>query len=272
MSPVKTGGVFDLLRWEPESAGPANGAPPAVQLVSPAPRPRAMNDTAFLPAPDPDAFEWEAPVISVAALQRPRPAAPAVDPVPEPVRASTPTVPDAGTVAPPDEPGRARIRQRYFTVRFPGAPASAADGKDPAATIKAARLHFEDGDGERAVELLEFAIQTSPLEPRLWLALLEILFLERQSEVFVRAARAFRDRFPQAGEWPDVARLGWRLAPREPAFAAGRPVVKAADAHYGAWPEAPNWIEASWDLTAEVLAVELRSRVLQAGGGFTLGA
>lgn len=269
---MKTGGVMDLLRWEPEAAGRAPVASPAVRLVAAAPRARAMNDTAFLPAPDLDAFEWEEPVVSVAALQRPRPAAPAIDPVPEPVRGPAPALAQAVALAPPDEPGRARIRQRYFSVRFPGAPGSASDGKDPAATIKAARLHFEDGDGERAVELLEFAIQTSPLEPRLWLALLEILFLERESEAFVRAARSFRDRFPQAAEWAEVARLGWRLAPREPAFASGRPVVKAADAHYGAWPEAPNWIEASWDLTAEVLAVELRSRVLRSGGGFTLGA
>ena len=36
----------------------------------------------------------------------------------------------------------------------------------------------------------------------------------------------------------------------------------SADERYGAWPEIANWIEAPWDLTSEVLAAELRSRLL----------
>ena len=32
--------------------------------------------------------------------------------------------------------------------------------------------------------------------------------------------------------------------------------------HYGPWPDLPNWIQANWDLTAEVVAVDFH-RILK---------
>jgi hypothetical protein len=51
-----------------------------------------------------------------------------------------------------------------------------------------------------------------------------------------------------------VHRLGNALVPDDSLFNAnGGP--RAHD-QYGPWPDLPNWIQAPWDLTAEVLAAE----------------
>jgi hypothetical protein len=171
-----------------------------------------------------------------------------------------PPVPDIG-----DDLLRQRIRARYLAVRFPGVPAGTS-ACDASGYIKIARLYFEDGDFERANELLQYLNEALPGEERPWLARLEVLFLCSDAAAFVEVARGFRERFPHSAAWGELARLGFRLAPKEMLFAAGRPEGQSLDEHYGAWPEAPNWIEAPWDLTGEVLAVELRGRILGTAG------
>jgi hypothetical protein len=159
---------------------------------------------------------------------------------------------------------RARIRERYFRSRFPDVPLPAPGSKDASAIVKAARLYFEDGDTARAVELLRQASDMLTRVEGILLAKLEIHYLDHNEAAFTETARIFAERFPGSSEWPAVARLGWRLAPSEALFANARPAKVARDDQYGAWPEVPNWIEAPWDLTGEVLAVELRSRILAA--------
>jgi hypothetical protein len=134
--------------------------------------------------------------------------------------------------------------------------------RDPSAFVEVARLYFDDDDVDRAVELLQYAAYALPGDERPWLARMEILFLRKEGHAFVAAARRFLEEFPKSSHWSEVVRLGWRLAPKELLFAAGRPEHRPSDAHYGAWPEVPNWIEAPWDLTSEVKAVELRGRIL----------
>lgn len=151
-------------------------------------------------------------------------------------------------------PRRRRIRDRYVAARFPGIARSAADLRDVEAMIKSARLHFEDQRPDLALELLGLAIEEAPLEAALWLARLEILFLARESEGFVAVARAFREAHATSAHWPEVERLGRALAPGEPLF-AGKAGWKP-DESYGPWPHMPNWIQASWDLTAEVMAAD----------------
>ncbi len=271
-------GLMDSLRTSLAGGVPhrAPDPPPEPFAVARAHTPKQAKAPAPMPASNVyfawddalnDDFEWEAPIVKVGDLaQRAAPAQPADGPRREPApataaeRAATGSAPAISPV-PANAPGSARIRERYCAIRFPGGPALAADA-DVSGLIKVARLYFEDGDSPRAVELLDCAAAVLPGEERLRLAALEILFLARDGEAFVAAARAFRDRFPGSGRWADIERLGWRFAPRERLFAGGRPQDKAADAHFGAWPESPNWIEAPWDLTCEVLAVELRGRVL----------
>ena len=158
---------------------------------------------------------------------------------------------------------RARIRDRYIGVRFAGVARTAADLQNAARVIKAARLAFEEGHPESALELLELAIEQNPYEKSLWLAELEIAFLVRNPQRFVDSARAYLAAHPASAEWSEVERLGRSLAPGDELFAK-RGAARAHE-HYGPWPNMPNWIQAPWDLTAEVFAADFRRGMLREG-------
>jgi hypothetical protein len=147
---------------------------------------------------------------------------------------------------------RLRIRDRYIGARFPGAARSAMDLESAERVIKSARLYFEDGRLETALELLELAIEQDPRAEGLWLAKLEILFLARDAKGYTECATAFRAEHGASAQWGEVARLGHALAPGEAIFGPRR--GPRSHDHYGPWPHLPNWIQASWDLTSEVLA------------------
>lgn len=153
-----------------------------------------------------------------------------------------------------------RIRDRYIGARFPGVARSAADLEKPDRVVKSARLYFEDGQTETALELLDVAIEQDSRAEALWLAQLEILFLSRNCVRFVETARAFRAMHPASEAWEEIARLGRALAPREGLFGAAS--GPRNHDHYGPWPDLPNWIQANWDLTAEVVASDFH-RILK---------
>ena len=159
-----------------------------------------------------------------------------------------------------------RIRDRYIGARFAGVARGACDLENPERVVKAARLYFEDGQSETALELLDIAIDTDSRAEPLWLAQLEILFLMRDSQRFAEAARAFRALHSTSQAWDEVARLGRALAPHDTLFASN--AAKRDHDHYGPWPDLPNWIQANWDLTAEVVAADfhriLKQRAKQA--------
>lgn len=152
------------------------------------------------------------------------------------------------------DPRRRKIRDRYISARFPGVARSAADLESADRVIKSARLYFEEDESATALELLELAIEEIPHESSVWLARLEILFLIRDRDGFVEAARAFRLAHPAHDSWTEVERLGSAIAPGEALFGAVR--GPREHEHYGPWPHLPNWIQALWDLTAEVVAVD----------------
>jgi hypothetical protein len=154
---------------------------------------------------------------------------------------------------------RRRIRDRYVAARFPGIARTAADLANAPQTIKAARLLFEEEEAALATELLEIAIEESPLDESLYLARLEILFLARDREGFVAAAREFRAAHAKSAAWDEVVRLGRAIAPDEAFFGNSR--GPRAHEHYGPWPHLPNWIQAPWDLTGEVLAADFHRAV-----------
>jgi hypothetical protein len=153
-----------------------------------------------------------------------------------------------------------RIRDRYISARFPGVARSAADLENPDRVVKSARLYFEDGQTDMALELLDVAIEQNSRAEALWLAQLEILFLGRNAARFLEAARAFRAMHPASEAWTEVARLGRALAPNETLYGAAR--GPRDHDHYGPWPDLPNWIQANWDLTAEVVAADFH-RILK---------
>lgn len=155
---------------------------------------------------------------------------------------------------------RSKIRDRYIAARFAGIAKCSADLRNFERTIKAARLIFEEDRGERALELLALAIEEDPACEPTRLAQLELAFLLHDASLFGEAAREFRQLNPQSPAWGEVARLGRTLAPDVELF--GPSQAPGAHEHYGAWPEMPNWLHASWDLTPEVRATDFHRAVM----------
>lgn len=151
-------------------------------------------------------------------------------------------------------PARARIRDRYIAARFRGQFKSGADLDEVERVIKVARLYFEENKIARANELLQLAIQQVADSRALRLARLEIAFLARDGASFTRWAGEFREQNPTAPEWADISRLGRIIAPGQTIF--GAKAAPRSHEHYGPWPDMPNWIQASWDLTSEILAAD----------------
>jgi hypothetical protein len=152
------------------------------------------------------------------------------------------------------EPRRRKIRDRYIGARFPGVAKCSTDLESAERVIKAARLYFEENRAAAGLELLELAIAECPRDASLRLARLEILYLVRDAAEFVETARDFRAALPAHDAWAEITRLGRALAPKEDLFGSKR--GPRDHEHYGPWPHTPNWIQAPWDLTADVAAAE----------------
>lgn len=162
------------------------------------------------------------------------------------------------------DPRRRKIRERYISARFPGVARTPTDLQSADKVIKAARLYFEDEQADLAVELLDVAAQEAPHESPIWLARLEILFLMRDANGFLAAARAFRQAHAHHEAWPEVERLGRALVPGEPLF--GETSGPREHEHYGPWPHTPNWIQAPWDLTPEITAADFHRNATRHAG------
>jgi hypothetical protein len=157
---------------------------------------------------------------------------------------------------------RRKIRDRYIGTRFPGVAECSTDLESCEKVIKAARLYFEEERNDAALELLELAIEECPLETSLWLARLEILFLIRDAAGYVETAGDFHKQHPgEEVAWAEVCRLGRALAPGEALF--GSRMGPRDHEHYGPWPHTPNWIQAPWDLTAEISASDFHRAMSQ---------
>lgn len=224
----------------------------------------AAASSSTLPDP-PLEFDW--PGAANDELPAGDPARPSSN-VTTPVRSGSAPASPAQAAARPQRPAIAlsnlqlRLRDRYISVRFSGVAKSSQDLEASGQVIKAARHYFEDDQARRAVELLELAIEQHPEAEALWLALIEILFLVRMRNEFCKVAARFKVQHPASPQWVEVARLGAVIAGDNLMFraAAGGP---RAHEHYGPWPDLPNWIQAPWDLTAEVSAADFHSRMNQ---------
>ena len=150
-----------------------------------------------------------------------------------------------------DGPG---VLDRYIAARFPGQLRRASDLARLQTVIEAARLYFEEEKKDRSLELLDLAVGQSPAEETLQLARLEIAFLVRDPQLFSFYAREFRRMHPESTAWLEVARLGRAIAPTDAMFGA-RQGPRAFE-HYGPWPHTPNWINAPWDLSSDVLSAD----------------
>ena len=170
------------------------------------------------------------------------------------------------------------LKRRYIEERFPEIQNGTIRLEEPASVIKAARLFYEDGALPRSVELLQFVIEERPDEVRPWLALFEIFRLERLTGEFSALAQRFRERHGKTPHWRKVQYFGREIDPgnalyrEEPLntletigpreakrLAAGLASVGATHAFD---PVAENWLEAPMDFENEVLANELRLKLM----------
>jgi hypothetical protein len=170
------------------------------------------------------------------------------------------------------------LRRRYIEERFPEIQNRSIVLEDPASVVKGARLFYEDGAITRAVELLQFVIEERPADVRPWLALFEIFRLERLSGEYAQLAERFREHHGKGPQWRKVQYFGREIDPGNPLYreeplntletigpreakrlAAGLSSVGATDAFD---PVAENWLEAPMDFENEVLANELRLKLM----------
>ena len=183
----------------------------------------------------------------------------ALDPAPV-LRAGTAPWPPLGNDARAFDPVRNRIRDRYISVRFAGVARGAADLENPKRVIKAARLAFEDGEGEAALELLQLAIAQNPVDPSLRIAELDLAWRMGETDRFLDAARAFQALFPRSPEGPEIARLARGIAPEDALLAAPPGAARRAQV------PAPRWLQPPWDAAAPRDAAEFHRAMLGATG------
>jgi hypothetical protein len=194
----------------------------------------------FSEDPRDEPFEWDAPVSSISPPSAGH--ALASRDARDAREAQRPAVPPLG------------IRDHYIADRFPGLAHCGGDLEDVARIIAGARLYFDEGKTDRALELLDLAVEQCPCDEPLRLARLEIAFLLRDGDLFTALATEFRQVRGAGLAWREIARLGRAVAPLSTLF--GSKQNDRSHEHYGPWPHTPNWINASWDLTPDVLAVD----------------
>jgi hypothetical protein len=159
-----------------------------------------------------------------------------------------------------------RIRDRYILARFPGVMRKSEDLADTKEVIKSARLYFEDGHAARGLELLQFASEMDAMSESLWLARLEMLFLQRNADGFKSTVTRMQEFHADSTHWPQIVELGRNLGITEIFFKIlGLPMGPARER--GRLPEVPNWLQAPQDFAPEVAAAQLRSQILQATDG-----
>ncbi len=156
-------------------------------------------------------------------------------------------------------------RLRYMEERYAEIANASISVNDADSIIDAARLYYEEGQVQKAIELLTYALEERPAQLRFWLALIEIYRLERMTPEFCILAAKFRDLHSGADVWAKVQHIGRDLDPSNPLFAAalgrlGLPDEREFD------PMSENWLNAPMDLTSDVLMVELRSSLLDEHG------
>jgi hypothetical protein len=166
-------------------------------------------------------------------------------------------------------------RRRYIEERFPEVGSGAVALDDAASVVKAARLFYEDGALARAVELLQLAIERKPEEVKTWLALFEIFRLERLSGEFAELARRFKEQHGSSDYWRKVQYFGREIDPGNKLFqderianfeTIGPAAARRMAAEANIDPITENWLNAPMDFENEVLANELRNKLMGQAG------
>ncbi len=114
---------------------------------------------------------------------------------------------------------------------------------------QAGRIH-DEGAVEYAKRLLKYSAYSRPYTEEFWLALLELLYLEKFANDYLVNAKWFRKYLPDSANWDEVQRIGYLLDPAAPLFASAAawsheepilgtwlPVNQAGSGHDSARPE-----------------------------------
>lgn len=150
---------------------------------------------------------------------------------------------------------RKRLRDRYVAVQFPDL--AAVRGKS-ALVIRLARELFDEGERRLGTEALILAVQESPQDKTLPLALLELAYLSQEDTLFSGVARYFEDKFPDAAENAAIARMGSQIAPRSAQFFGRAKAVSTMEAAYCI----PGWSLAGSESGDDQLRTDFRNAML----------
>ncbi len=104
----------------------------------------------------------------------------------------------------------------------------------PRRLLEQAATLCDHGETDFAIRLLAFSAYSQPATPEYWLALLELLFLEKLSREYLVNAAMFYQFHAKSTHWDEVVRIGYLLNPREPLFAPAKTWSHEAPA-IGTW-------------------------------------
>ncbi|HZZ91204.1 MAG TPA: hypothetical protein VFE23_01510 [Usitatibacter sp.] len=168
------------------------------------------------------------------------------------------------SAAPAMEPGaeRAKNRDRYLALRFPHAVTRAEQLRSTERVLGAARNYFDQAKHDRCMELLDVAIGECPSSLPYLLARIEYAYLMNNEEALRQAVSGVRSLDPPPDTWRRVVDLAGRML--DELRVAGHARGEAQDAP---WPDMPNWIGVSMDLTGDAHAIEFHRDVRNALGG-----
>ena len=106
-----------------------------------------------------------------------------------------------------------RVRDAYLRSRFPELIRAAADLRDAPVVIDCARRFLGSGRADRALDLLEIAIDDRSEDEALWLARLEILAFAGRRNQFLGVVRDFLDVHPDSANIGEIVHFWKRFAP-----------------------------------------------------------
>ncbi len=192
-------------------------------------------------------FRTGQPVVTKAELPKPAP-------MPKPVEKVARIVEKVSVL---EDPARQRIRDAYVAARFAGVARTSHDLAHTRHVIKSAHHYFEDGNTDRAEELLDLAAELQPSCQALWLARLELALRLRDASGYRRTALLFRHHHPNSPRWKEIVAFARTVCITEAPFIANVADMVGDNAY-----QRPAWVHDSWELAPEFMPADLRTRVL----------
>jgi hypothetical protein len=150
-------------------------------------------------------------------------------------------------------PIRRRLHDRYVISRFPVISDPRQDLRDVERIIRYSRELFDDEQPRRAIELLRLAIEEDQSQRALWLALIELCFLVRDSTRFSELILAFSAEFALDLELPTLGAMRRELMPQDESM-EGAPRLL----------ELPNWSVPADSVKNEALQKQFHARLQHA--------